>query len=146
MSPITAQCCPGQSKLDNSNYKLLTNFRSVAVCYKLIMDLVTEGGKEVIFGGLAGLAAGYVSKKLGSHLAGAVITSGFVVFRAAVYDGQYSATWSPLARDDHSFTEHLKRKARKETFSIAKRLEDFSQQNLLIFGGYLGAYMMSSAK
>ena len=77
------------------------------------MDLVTEGGKEVIFGGLAGLAAGYVSKKLGSHLAGAVITSGFVVFRAAVYDGQYSATWSPLARDDHSFTEHLKRKARK---------------------------------
>ena len=63
----------------------------------------------------------------------------------AVQDGQYSATWSPLARDDASFTQHLARKARKETFSIAKRLEDFSQQNLLIFGGYLGAYMMGSA-
>ena len=146
MSPNPAQCCPGQSKLDNSNYKLLTNFRSVAVCYKLIMDLVTEGGKEVIFGGLAGLAAGYVSKKLGSHLAGAVITSGFVVFRAAVYDGQYLATWSPLARDSTDFTQHLKRKARREAFSVGKRLEDFSQQNFLILGGYVGAYMMGSAR
>ena len=44
------------------------------------------------------------------------------------------------------FTEHLKRKARKETFSIAKRLEDFSHQNFLIFGGYIGAYMISSAR
>ena len=110
------------------------------------MDIVTEGAKEVIFGGIAGLTAGYVSKKVGSHLVGAAITSGFVVFRAAVYDGQYSASWSPLARDDASFTQHLARKARKETFSIAKRLEDFSQQNLLIFGGYLGAFMMGSAK
>ena len=110
------------------------------------MDIVTEGAKEVIFGGVAGLTAGYVSKKVGSHLVGAAITSGFVVFRAAVYDGQYSASWSPLARDDASFTQHLARKARKETFSIAKRLEDFSQQNLLIFGGYLGAFMMGSAK
>ena len=110
------------------------------------MDIVTEGAKEVIFGGVAGLTVGYVSKKVGSHLVGAAITSGFIMFRAAVYDGQYSATWSPLARDDNSFTEHLKRKARKETFSIAKRLEDFSQQNLLVFGGYPGAYMIGSAK
>ena len=63
------------------------------------MDIVTEGAKEVIFGGLAGLTAGYISKKVGSHLVGAALTSGFIVFRAAVYEGQYSATWSPLARN-----------------------------------------------
>ena len=110
------------------------------------MEIVSEGAKEVIFGGIAGLTAGYVSKKLGSHLVGAAITSGFVVFRAAVYDGQYLATWSPLARDSTDFTEHLKRKARREAFSVGKRLEDFSQQNFLIFGGYVGAYMMGSAR
>ena len=110
------------------------------------MEIVTEGAKEVLFGGLAGLTAGYISKKVGSHLVGAALTSGFVIFRAAVYEGQYSATWSPLARDDPSFTEHLKRKARKETFSIAKRLEDFSHQNFLIMGGYVGAYMVGSAR
>ena len=110
------------------------------------MEIVSEGAKEVIFGGLAGLTAGYVSKKLGSHLVGAAITSGFVVFRAAVYDGQYLATWSPLARDSTDFTQHLKRKARREAFSVGKRLEDFSQQNFLILGGYVGAYMMGSAR
>ena len=40
----------------------------------------------------------------------------------------------------------LMTKARKETYSIAKRLEDFSHQNFLIFGGYIGAYMISSAR
>jgi hypothetical protein len=35
---------------------------------------------------------------------------GFVAFRAAVFDGQYLATWSPLAKDDASFPQHLKRK------------------------------------
>ena len=110
------------------------------------MEIVSEGAKEVIFGGLAGLTAGYVSRKLGSHLVGAALTSGFVVFRAAVYDGQYLATWSPLARDSTDFTQHLKRKARREAFSVGKRLEDFSQQNFLILGGYVGAYMMGSAR
>ena len=110
------------------------------------MDILTEGAKEVIFGGLAGLTAGYVSKKAGSHLVGAAITSGFVLFRASVYDGAYLATWSPLARDDPSFTQNLMRKTKKETFSTAKRLEDFTQENLLILGGYVGAYMIGSAR
>jgi hypothetical protein len=38
-----------------------------------------------------------------------VLGGGFVAFRAAVYDGQYLATWSPLAKDDASFPQHLKR-------------------------------------
>ena len=33
-----------------------------------------------------------------------------MAFRAAVCDGQYLATWSPLAKDDASFPQHLKRK------------------------------------
>ena len=110
------------------------------------MEIVTEGAKEVIFGGLAGLTAGYISRKLGSQLVGAALTSGFVLFRAAVYEGEYLATWSPLARDSSDFTQHLKRKARRETFSIAKRLEDFSHQNFLIMGGYVGAYMIGNAR
>ena len=110
------------------------------------MEIVTEGAKEVMFGGLVGLTAGFISKKVGSHLVGAALTGGFVVFRAAVYDGQYTATWSPLARDDPSFAEYMKRKARKETFSVAKRLEDFSHQNFLILGGYVGAFMIGSAR
>ena len=39
-----------------------------------------------------------------------LLGGGFVAFRAAVYDGQYLATWSPLAKDDASFPQHLKRK------------------------------------
>jgi hypothetical protein len=38
-----------------------------------------------------------------------VLGGGFVAFRAAVYDGQYLATWSSLAKDDASFPQHLKR-------------------------------------
>ena len=38
-----------------------------------------------------------------------VVGGGFVAFRAAVYDGQYLATWSPLAKDDASFPQHLRR-------------------------------------
>ena len=32
-----------------------------------------------------------------------LLGGGFVAFRAAVYDGQYLATWSPLAKDDASY-------------------------------------------
>ena len=71
------------------------------------MDIVTEGAKEVIFGGIVGLTAGYVSRKVGSQLVGAALTSGFIVFRAAVYEGQYSATWSPLARDVGLYSAEL---------------------------------------
>ena len=124
---------------------------SVALLFQVkvplvLMDILTEGAKEVIFGGLAGLTAGFISKKVGSHLVGAALGSGFVLFRAAVYDGNYVATWSPLAKDDPSFSTNLKRKIKKEGFSTAKRLEDFTQENLLIMGGFVGAYMMGSAR
>jgi len=109
------------------------------------MDILTEGAKEVIYGGLAGLTAGFISKKVGSHIVGAAMGTGFVLFRAAVYDGQCVVPWSPLAKDDPSFTMNLKRKAKKEAFSTSKRLEDFTQENLLIMGGFVGAYMMGSA-
>ena len=110
------------------------------------MDILTEGAKEVIFGGVAGLTAGFISKKFGSHVVGAMLGSGFVLFRAAVYDGHVIATWSPLAKDDPSFTMNLKREAKKEMYTKAKRLEDFTQENLLIMGGFIGAYMMGSAR
>ena len=110
------------------------------------MDFLTEGAKEVIFGGVVGLTAGLITKKVGSHVVGAVLGTSFVAFRAAVYDGHYIATWSPLAKDDPSFTMHLKREAKKELYSTAKRLEDFTQENLLILGGFVGAYMIGSAR
>lgn len=110
------------------------------------MDFLTEGAKEVIFGGMAGLTAGYISKKVGSHVFGAILGSGFVFFRAAVYDGHYIANWSPLAKDDPSFTMNLKREAKKELYTTRKRLEDFTQENLLIMGGFVGAYMIGSAR
>ena len=42
------------------------------------MEIVTEGAKEVIFGSVAGLTVGYVSKKVRSQLVGAALTSGFI--------------------------------------------------------------------
>ena len=108
-----------------------------------------------------------------------VLGGGFVAFRAAVYDGEYIATWSPLAKeythlrkctiritnlnhevaeytifkelkvtynqDDPSFAHHMKRKARKEAFTLSKRVEDFTQENLLIFGGFTGFYLLSQS-
>lgn len=33
------------------------------------------------------------------QLLGLALGGGFVAFRAAVYDGEYLATWSPLAKE-----------------------------------------------
>ena len=56
-------------------------------------------------------------------MAGVLIGGSFLAFRAAVYEGEYLATWSPLAKDDASFTQHMKRKARREALSVGKRVE-----------------------
>ena len=109
------------------------------------MDSCTEGAKEVLLGGIAGLAAGYISK-MGSHVVGAIMGGGFVMFQAAVYEGEYLATWSPLQRDSVDLAQQLKRKARREAFSVNRRLRDFTEENLLILGGFLGTYMMASAR
>jgi len=109
------------------------------------MDILNEATKEVLFGGVAGLAAGYISKKAGNQLVGILLGGGFVAFRAAVYDGQYLATWSPLAKDDASFPHHLKRKARKEAYTLSKRVEDFASENLLILGGFTGFYLLGQS-
>jgi len=109
------------------------------------MDILNEATKEVLFGGVAGFAAGYLSKKAGNQIVGLVLGSGFFAFRAAVYDGEYLATWSPLAKDDPSFTNTMKRKAKKEAFTLSKRVEDFTQENLLVFGGFTGFYLLGQS-
>jgi hypothetical protein len=110
------------------------------------MDLCTEGAKEVVLGSLAGLAAGYISKKVGGHLLGAVMGGGFVLLRAAIYEGELEAAWSPLQRDRVDLAQQLKRRARREAFSVHRRLRDFTEENLLVLGGFLGTYMMASAR
>jgi hypothetical protein len=37
------------------------------------MDILNEATKEVLFGGVAGLAAGYISKKAGNQLVGILL-------------------------------------------------------------------------
>ena len=110
------------------------------------MDICTEGAKEVVLGGLVGLAAGYIAKKTGTHLVGAVVGGGFVILRAAIYEGEYEAEWSPLVRDRVDLAQQLKRRARREAFSVNRRLKDFTEENLLLLGGFLGSYMIASAR
>eukprot|EP00088_Acartia_fossae_P006078 TRINITY_DN12772_c0_g1_i12.p1 TRINITY_DN12772_c0_g1~~TRINITY_DN12772_c0_g1_i12.p1 ORF type:complete len:113 (-),score=26.13 TRINITY_DN12772_c0_g1_i12:258-596(-) len=105
-------------------------------------DIAEEAVKEILFGGLAGLAAGYATKKTGSQLVGLTMGAGFVALRAAIFNGDYLATWSPLIKDDASFPQHMKRKARKEAFSTNKRVEDFTKENFLVFSGFSGFYFL----
>jgi len=109
------------------------------------MDIAEEAVREILFGGLAGLAAGYAAKKTGNEIVGPLLGVGFVAFRAAVFNGDYLATWSPLLKDDASFPQHLKRIARKETCSTNKRVEDFTKENLLVFGGFSGFFLFSQS-
>jgi hypothetical protein len=109
------------------------------------MDILNEATKEVLFGGLAGFAAGYISRKAGNQVLGLALGGGFVAFRAAVYDGEYLATWSPLAKDDSSFGQHMKRKAKKEAYTLSRRVEDFTQENVLILGGFTGFYLLGQS-
>ena len=105
----------------------------------------TELAKELAFGAVAGLCAGYASKKLllGSTSLVAAAAS-FIALRAAIFEGHCSAaTWSPLAVDDASFA--VLRKARRETHSKSKRLEIFFEENLVIVGGFAGGIMLLSS-
>ena len=109
------------------------------------MSNSTEFVKELAFGAVAGLCAGYASKKLGSNLVAGAGAATFLALRAAIFDGSYSAPWSPLAIDDASFPVHMLRKTRKETHSSEKRLEIFFKENLIIVGGFAGGVLLSSS-
>lgn len=108
--------------------------------------MCTEGAKEVLLGSLAGLAVGLVSKKVGTHLLGATLGGGLVLWRAAVYEGEVEARWSPLQRDRVDLANQIKRRARREAFSVQRRLRDFTEENLLMLGGFLGTYMIATAR
>ena len=66
------------------------------------MEVASEVGKELVFGGAAGLVAGLSSKLLSTHTVGLVLGGAFVLMRAAIFDGQHMATWSPLAKARHT--------------------------------------------
>lgn len=107
------------------------------------MSNSTEFAKELAFGAVAGLCAGYASKKLGSNMVAGAAAASFLVLRGAIFDGQYSAPWSPLAIDDASFAVHLLRKARRETHGTSKRVEIFLKENLVVVGGFAGGVILS---
>ena len=49
-------------------------------------------------------------------------------------------------RDRVDLAQQLKRRARREAFSVNRRLRDFTEENLLLLGGFLGSYMIASAR
>ena len=110
------------------------------------MDICTEGAKEVVLGGLVGLTVGFIARRSGTHVIGALMGGAFVLLRAGVYEGELEVAWSPLARDRQDLALQLKRRARREAFSVHRRLRDFTEENLLILGGFLGTYMMATAR
>ena len=101
--------------------------------------------KEVAFGASVGLVAGYVSKKVGSGLVTAAVAASFVALRAAIFEGRHLATWSPLARDDPAFTQHLIRTARREAMSGERRIDWFLRENAYVLGGFTGGVIITSA-
>ena len=48
-------------------------------------------------------------------------------------------------QDDASFAQHMKRKAKKEAFTLSRRVEDFTQENVLILGGFTGFYLLGQS-
>ena len=66
-------------------------------------EIGLETVKELAFGGLLGMCAGYAAKKTGAPVLIGVSTASFLLLRGAIFDGHIQATWSPLAIDDASF-------------------------------------------
>lgn len=106
--------------------------------------LPAEAMKELLFGGLFGLGAGVMAKKLSMPILAGMSSLTFILLRATIFDARILAPWSPLAIDDPSFTEDLKRKARRETFSESKRMDMFVKENVFVFSGFGGAFILST--
>ena len=58
------------------------------------MDICTEGAKEVVLGGLVGLTVGFIARRSGTHVIGALMGGAFVLLRAGVYEGELEVAWS----------------------------------------------------
>ncbi len=104
---------------------------------------VSEVCKELAFGAAFGLCAGFVGKKFGSAVVGGMCAGSFLLFRCAIFEGRYCATWSPLAIDDASFSSHLLRKAKKET-GIRGDVSAFLKDNAYVFGGFAGGFVLTA--
>lgn len=98
--------------------------------------------KEAAFGGFAGLCAGYVSKRSGLPVLAGLLTTSFVLFRMAIFDGYLVFKASPLKIDNPSFAHHMKRKLRRETIDSDKRLDIFIRENGVVVGSFAGAMVM----
>jgi len=101
-----------------------------------------EEMKEIAFGAVAGLCAGYVTKKMGVPVLAGVLTTSFILFRGAIFDGYLLFKQSPLKIDNPSFANHMKRKLRRETVNSEKRLDMFFRENGVVIGSFGGAIIL----
>ena len=108
-------------------------------CIKIVR---MEEFKEVAFGGVAGLTAIYITKKVGMPVLGGILTASFLLFRGAIFDGHVLFKLSPLKIDNPSFAHHMKRKLRRETVDSDKRLEIFIRENGVVIGSFSAAFIL----
>ena len=67
------------------------------------LEISLETIKEVAFGGVLGMCAGYAAKKTAAPFIIGAASASFLLLRGAIFDGHIQANWSPLSIDDASF-------------------------------------------
>lgn len=67
------------------------------------LEVSLETVKEVAFGGVLGMCAGYAAKRAAAPFIVGAASASFLLLRGAIFDGHIEANWSPLSIDDASF-------------------------------------------
>ena len=67
------------------------------------LEISLETIKEVAFGGVLGMCAGYAAKRTAAPFIVGAASASFMLLRGAIFDGHIQANWSPLSIDDASF-------------------------------------------
>ncbi|XP_053403694.1 FUN14 domain-containing protein 1A-like isoform X2 [Mercenaria mercenaria] len=103
-----------------------------------------SAAKQVVIGGAAGCASGYLSVKVGKS---AAITIGVTILliRIAQHQGYIQINWSRVNREVGQARRRVEREAYKQYPQLVNNICRFAQENMFLAGSFAGGFFLGLA-
>lgn len=100
--------------------------------------------KQVMIGGAAGCASGYLSVKVGKT---AAISLGLTILliRIAQHQGYIQINWSRVNREMERAKRRMAAEANRQYPNLIDNLRRFAQQNVFLAGSFAGGFFLGLA-
>ncbi|XP_060561551.1 FUN14 domain-containing protein 1-like isoform X2 [Ruditapes philippinarum] len=103
-----------------------------------------SAAKQVVIGGAAGCASGYLFVKVGKSVAISIGAS-LLLIRIAQHQGYIQINWSKVNKEVTQAKRKVQREANRQFPQLVDNLRRFAQENMFLAGSFVGGFFIGLA-